>query len=121
MDNATTLSVGRIGLGAVSWAAPRLALKAMMLGSTDAQSVFLVRLFGARDMALGAVTLLAAPEARPALLTIGVAVDLSDAAAAGLAARAGALRGLPATVIAGTAGGAVVTGLVALRQRRTAV
>ena len=119
MDNATTLSVGRIALGAVSWAAPGLALKTMMLDAEDPNAPFLLRLFGARDVALGAVTLLAAPEARPALLKIGIAVDLSDAAAAGLAARAGALRGLPATLIAGTAGGAVVTGLVALRQRRT--
>lgn len=118
MDNATTLALGRIALGTASWAAPRLAARAMMLGSTDAQSSFLVRLFGARDLALGVVTLLAAPEARPVLLKVGIAVDASDAAAAALAARGGALRPLPAAVIAGTAGAAVVTGLAALSQRR---
>jgi hypothetical protein len=118
MDHATPLSVGRIALGAASFAAPGLALRAMMLDADDPQAPFLLRLFGARDVALGVVTLLAAPEARPALVKVGVAVDLSDAAAAGLAARAGALRGLPATLIAGTASGAVVTGLLALRRRR---
>src|SRR5688572_22932150 len=119
MDNATTLSVGRIALGAVSWAAPGLALRTMMLDPEDVQGPFLLRLFGARDVALGVVTLLAGPEARPALLKVGVAVDLSDAAASGLAAGAGALRPLPATLIAGTALGAVATGLHALRDTGT--
>jgi hypothetical protein len=119
MDHATTLSVGRIALGAVSWAAPGVALRSMMLDPDDVQAPFLVRLFGARDVALGVVTLLAAPEVRPALLKVGVAVDLSDAAASGLAARAGALRTLPATLIAGTALGAVATGLLALRDTGT--
>jgi hypothetical protein len=117
MDNATTLSVARIALGAAAWVAPGLTLKALLLDQEDAQAPFLLRLFGARDVALGVVTLLAAPEARPALLKVGVAVDASDAAAVGIAARGGALRPLPAAMVAGTASTAVVTGLIALRQR----
>ncbi len=116
MDTATSLSLGRIALGTGAWAAPRLGLKAMLLDPDDPQGPFLVRLFGARDVALGVVTLLAEPGARPLLIKVGLAVDASDAAAALLALRAGALRPLPTVLIAGTAGSAVVAGLVALAR-----
>jgi hypothetical protein len=119
MDNATALSLGRIGLGATAWAAPGLAGTAMMLDRSDAQAAFLLRLFGARDVALGVATLVVPAEARPALLGIGLVVDASDAAAALLGARGGALRPLPAVLVAGTASAAVAAGLVALRALRT--
>jgi hypothetical protein len=118
MDNATALSLGRIGLGAAAWGAPGLAGTAMMLGRADAQAAFLLRLFGARDVALGVATLLVPAPARPAMLGIGLAVDASDAAAALLGARSGALRPLPALLVAGTASAAVAAGAAALRAAR---
>ena len=119
MDLATPLNLARIGLGAVAWAAPDLAAAAMALGPRDPQAPLLLRLFGARDVAMGVATLVVPAPARPALLGIGAAVDASDAAAALLALRAGALRPVPATLVAATAGAAAATGLVALRSARS--
>ncbi|HET6561835.1 MAG TPA: hypothetical protein VFG72_08165 [Marmoricola sp.] len=116
MDTATALALTRIALGGAAWVAPGLTLKGMLLDTTAPQAPFLVRLFGARDVALGVVTLLVGPESRPALLKVGVAVDGSDAVSAVLALRAGALRPLPVALIAMSAGSAVVSGVIALRQ-----
>lgn len=118
MDHATTLSLGRIGIGAAAWAAPEFSLKAMMLDGSAPQSAYLARLFGARDVALGVLTLMAAPERKPALLVLGVAVDSADAAAGALIAKSGGVSkktGAALTAVAVFAAGA---GVLALGQHR---
>jgi hypothetical protein len=117
MDPTTALSIGRVALGAAAWAAPGPGLRAAMLDRTP-QAPFLVRLFGVRDVALGAATLLAGPETRPALIAAGLVVDGADAVASVLAVREGAVRPLPGALFAATAGVAVVTGALALRGTR---
>lgn len=114
-DNATSLSIARIVIGGAAWAAPGTALKLGMLQSTP-QAPYLLRLFGARDVALGAMALMAPAAVRPALLKIGVAVDGADAAAAALALKSGALRPAAGAVLAGAALSAVVAGVAALEQ-----
>ena len=116
-DQATSLSVGRIVIGVTAWVAPDRSLRASMLDGTP-QSTFLLRLFGVRDAALGAVTLMAAPSARPALLKVGMAVDGADAAAALMALKSGAVRTSAGTIFAGVALAAVAAGAAAVGQQK---
>ena len=115
-DQATSLSLARIVLGGAAWVAPERALRATMLDPA-AQSPYLLRLFGARDVALGAITLMAAPSLKPTMLKIGIAVDAADAAAGALATRSGAVRPLTGALVTGAAAAAVVAGVVALGQQ----
>ena len=118
MDTATTLSLARIAVGTAAWVAPETSLRAGMLDATQSQSPYMLRLFGARDAALGAITLLAKPEHKPALLKVGLAVDSADAAAAVHAMQRGQLRNPTGITLTGMAVAAVVAGVVALGQQR---
>ena len=117
MDQATSLSLGRIVVGAAAWAAPTASLRVSQLDAEAPQSPFLLRLFGARDVALGALTILAPAATRPTLLKVGVGVDAGDAAAALLALKAGQLKLVPALAMAGTAGFAIFAGVQALGEQ----
>jgi hypothetical protein len=116
MDQATSLAYGRIAVGAVAWIAPKKALRAGLLDTESPQSPYLMRLFGVRDVALGAITLMAPAPSRPALLKLGLAVDGADVAAALLALKAGQLKGGPALAMVGAAGTAVLAGSRALAE-----
>ena len=118
MDNATLLSLARIAVGTAAWIAPEQSLKVGMLDHTAPQSPLMLRLFGVRDLALGAITLMATPAARPALLKVGLAVDAADAAAAVRALQHGQVKPPAGTALAGVALGAVVAGVVALDQQK---
>jgi hypothetical protein len=119
MDNVTALSLARIAFGAAAYAAPEQSLKAVMLDHTHPEAPYLMRIFGVRDLALGAATLLAKPEHRPALLKLGMLVDAGDAGAGALALRAKAVKPGVGAVLTGAAASAVVAGLVALGQQKT--
>ncbi|GAA1941134.1 hypothetical protein [Nocardioides marmoribigeumensis] len=118
MDQTTTLSLARIAVGAAAWLAPRTSLKAALLDADAPQSPYLLRLFGARDVALGTITLLAPPASRRALLQVGLAVDSADTGAALLALKAGQLKPVVGAVMAGAAGAAVLGGVQALGQQK---
>src|SRR5437763_8434561 len=117
MDNATSLSLARIAIGAAAYAAPELSLKAMLLDHTSRQTPVFVRLFGVRDLAIGAATLLAKPQHKKALLGLGMLVDAGDAGAGFLAFRSGAVK--PAVGMGLTAAGAlaVLAGLAGIGQQ----
>jgi hypothetical protein len=117
MDRTTMLSLARIALGAAAWAAPERGLRAVGLDASAAQSPYLVRLFGGRDIAFGALTLLAEPHARPGLLRLGIAIDATDAAAGLQLARRQGVGTPTAALLTGGALGAVLGGLLALRQQ----
>ena len=119
LDQATSLSLARIAVGAASWANPELGLKYAQLDPEAPQSPYLLRLFGARDVALGLVTLLAKPEHKPALLKVGLAVDAADGGAAVLALQKKQVDTVPGVILAGAAGAAVLAGVIALSQQRT--
>jgi hypothetical protein len=118
MDQATSLSLARIVVGAAAWVAPQTSLRKGLLDAEAPQSPYLLRLFGARDVALGAITLMAPPATRPALLKVGLGVDAADAAAALLALKAGQLKPVTGLVMAGAAGAAVASGVQALGQQQ---
>ena len=120
MDLVTGLSAGRVGLGVIALTRP--AVVTALLGPTTAagpaaRSTVVARLFGVREVALGLTTLLAGPDARPALLTSGVMVDLGDAAACLAARRSGELGRLVAGPAVAVALGAAAVGALE-RSRR---
>lgn len=88
MSPVTTLSLGRIAAGLGAYADPELAGKLFGLDAVGSpQAPYVARLFAAREVALGAVTLLARGRARRPVLMIGIAVDLADTATAVLGVR----------------------------------
>ncbi|GAB3668070.1 hypothetical protein GCM10027596_38190 [Nocardioides korecus] len=112
MDPVTGLALARLTLGTVSLVSPRLAARTFLMNpGTNPQLVPMTRLFGSREAALGAITLLSSGKARQQVVQLGVAVDGADA----LTGLAGAVKGevsKPAgLLLAAVAVGAVVVGV----------
>lgn len=106
----TNLARGRIALGLAALAAPKLSAKLMGLGAADAGRDYLVRMFGVREVALGAGYLFSDDGGRRLWARIGFAVDAIDVTS-GVKTRGG----LPLWVTAGAvgiAGGAAGIGAV---------
>lgn len=81
MDPVTGLSLGRLAIGIGSIASPKLTARMFGLKpSDDTQGALFVRLFGVREIALGALTLMSKGDLRRTLVIAGVAVDSGDAA-----------------------------------------
>ena len=98
----------RLAIGFGAWAMPGLTGKLFGLDfGDDSESVYLGRLFGVRDVALGIGAMTTTGETRRLWWQLGVACDLADAAAgvlglrAGLPKRGGALATLTALSAAG--------------------
>jgi len=111
------LSTCRIGLGVGTLLATRPALRALGFKETNESSEALARLAGGRDLALGALTLLARddPAAFRSLILAAAALDAADAFSLGHSVRN------PKTRLAGvgglvSGGGAAVAGLWAWRR-----
>lgn len=118
MNPIIGLSLGRIVVGLLFFLRPDLA--ARIMGQDLEQNPELAlgaRLFGSRDVALGAATLLAKGTARRNLVVAGIAVDAADAAAAAIGAKDKSLRSVPAAMLAGVALLAVGQGVVSLRKK----
>jgi hypothetical protein len=106
----TNLARGRVALGLAAFAAPKLTVKVAGLGGgADPGRDYMVRMFGAREIALGAGYLLSGEDSgRRLWARLGLAVDSLDLVS-GLKTR----KGLPVWVTAGTvaaAGGAAAVG-----------
>ncbi len=118
MNPVIGLSLGRIVVGIVSFAQPALAAKMLGLDvASNPQGPYLARLFGSREIAIGAATLMARGKTRRNLVLAGIGVDASDAAAGVLGiqdksvpARAGAMLIVPAIL-------AVLSGFAGLRSK----
>lgn len=96
----TNLARGRIALGVAALAVPKLTARVMgMGGGSDAGRDYLVRAFGAREVALGAGYLLSGDDARRTWARIGVGVDTLD-----LLSAAKTRPGLPLWATAATMG-----------------
>jgi hypothetical protein len=107
----------RIGVGAASWASPRLAGKVFGLDAgANPQSPYLARLFGARDLALAWGVLSAEGDARRQWLVAGLACDAADVLAGVAGGRGGYLPKLTSALVSATALSAVGLGAVALRE-----
>ena len=107
MNPVIGLNVGRIAVGVVTLAKPELIARTLGLEPGNAQWPYVSRMFAGREIALGAVTLLAAGSARRNLVLAGMVVDGTDAASGLLALREKSVK--PAL-----AGGLIVTGLAAV-------
>ena len=94
MNPALGLAAARVAIGGVALAAPELGTKLFRLDpAANPQLPYMTRLFGSREIVLGAATLLASGKTRRNLVLAGIAVDAADAAAAWLAGEA--RRGRP--------------------------
>lgn len=118
MNSATGLAAARVVLGSVSVAAPDLAMKAFRLDPTaNPQLAYMARMFGSREIVLGAATLLARGKTRRNLVLAGVGVDTADTVAAVLAGQSGSVDRTTQVLLAVPAGAAVLAGLSGLRPR----
>ncbi len=111
MDLVTPLSLGRVAIGALALTRPTAA--SALLGADAAgnpQLPFMTRLFGVREIALGAVTLLATGTARRDLVATGALVDLGDAVATVVSYRTGEVSPRGAAPLFVVALGAAVAG-----------
>ncbi len=116
MDPITGLAVGRITIGALSLLSPTLTAKMFLLDpGANPQLGLMTRLFGSREIALGAITLATSGVARRSLVQVGVAVDGADVLA-GLAAMAsGSVPKTTGLVFSAVAAGAVAAGATSLQ------
>jgi hypothetical protein len=114
----TGLSLGRIAVGAISFARPGLA--ATMFGidiEHNPQGPFLARLFGSREIALGTATLLARGSTRRNLVLAGIGVDLADAATGVLGIQDKTVSTRAGAMLIGPSLGAVLSGVAGLRTK----
>lgn len=91
--SGTDVLVGlRVAIGAGTWAAPRLSGRLFGLDAVaNPQLPYVGRLFGVRDVALGAGLSLSSGESRKLWLQLGLVCDAADAVAGLLAGRRGEL------------------------------
>ena len=119
MNPVIGLSLGRIAVGALALANPATAAKTFQLDpATNPQVPYVVRLFGAREVALGVATLLARGKGQRGMIALGVLVDGADAATGYLAMQDGSVSRKTAMTLIVPAVGAVGSGLLGLVKRQ---
>ncbi|MCD4525820.1 hypothetical protein [Nocardioides sp. cx-173] len=114
MNSVTGLALGRIAVGVASLAKPDLVASSM----GQPPSPLLTQWFGSREIALGALTLVASGSARRNLVLVGMAVDGADAGTAYAAIQAGHLPKQTGYGLMAVATGAVLSGLMGLRVKK---
>ncbi len=119
MNPVTGLSLGRIAIGVLSIVSPSLAARLFGLDlKGNPQLPVVGRMFGAREIALGAVTLASKGAVRRNLTAVGVAVDGADAASGLVEISKGGAPKLQGGALVGVALGAVGAGVAALASNR---
>jgi hypothetical protein len=117
MDPVTGLSLGRIAIGVGSIASPSLTARVFGLSPDDnPQLGYFARMFGVREIALGALTLLAKGPSRRAMVLAGIAVDGGDAATGAIGLARKEIPALAGGMLIAAALGAVGSGAAALRD-----
>jgi len=115
MDPITGLAYGRIAVGTLSLLSPKLAARLFFLDpGTNPQVPYVTRLFGSREVALGAITLASSGAARERLVQVGIAVDGADMVTGVAAASTGAVPKKAGILMAVLASGAVASGVLSL-------
>ena len=110
-DTATALAAGRVAIGAVALLFPTVAARLFMLKvASNPQLPYMTRLFAAREIAVGGLTLTAPESARTSMVGLGMAIDGSDAIAGFAAARSGAVSKPVGVILTGAALAAVAAG-----------
>ena len=117
ISSVTSLAIARLAIGGSAFATPRLAGRLFGLDAeANPQTPYLARLFGARDAALGIGILTSEGDARRQWVMIGVGCDAADALAGLAGGRAGYLPKATSALVTATALGAIVMGVLALRE-----
>lgn len=117
MNPVNGLAIGRIAIGTVALASPDLAGKLFRLDTAaNPQLGYMSRMFGSREIALGAITLVAKGAARRKLVALGIAVDAADAFAGVDAMRTGSVNRSTGVGLTVPALGAVVAGAIGLAK-----
>ena len=111
------IAAGRVAVGAGAWLLPNLSGRLFGLDPEgNPQLPYVGRLFGARDVALGAGALRASRKSRRAWVQAGLACDVADLAAGVLAGARGQLPMGAAALVSATAGAFAVAGAYLLQQ-----
>jgi|SRR6476620_244366 len=119
MNPVTGVALGRVAIGAVALGSPELTGKIFRLDvANNPQLPYFARLFGSRELVVGALTLLARGSTRRNLVLAGIAIDAADGATGYLGMRAGYLSRSTGMALTGPALGAVLAGLAGLRDPR---
>lgn len=119
LDPVTGLSLGRIVIGAGALAAPSSTARVFGLDpAANPQLGYMGRMFGARELALGAVTLVSRGALRRNLTAVGIAVDGADLANGVIELGQKNVSKLASGLLIGAAAGAVGSGVLALARGR---
>ncbi|TQK71031.1 MULTISPECIES: hypothetical protein [unclassified Nocardioides] len=119
LDPVTGLSLGRIAIGVGALAAPSTTARVLGLDpAANPQLDYMGRMFGAREIALGAVTLVSRGALRRNLTAVGIAVDGADLANGVIELGQKNVSKLASGMLIGAAAGAVGSGVLALVRGR---
>jgi hypothetical protein len=111
------IAISRIAVGTGAWVTPNLSGRMFGLDPEgNPQLSYIGRLFGARDVALGAGVLRSSRKQKDAWLTAGLACDVADVAAGTIAGARGTLPPAAAALVTATAAGFAVLGYWLLQQ-----
>jgi hypothetical protein len=114
---ANAIAISRIAVGAGTWLTPNLSGRMFGLDPEgNPQLPYIGRLFGARDVALGAGVLRSPSKSKEAWVTAGAACDVADVAAGVLAGARGQLPVSAAILVSATAGAFAAAGIWLLQQ-----
>jgi hypothetical protein len=117
MEPITGLAYGRIVVGALSLLSPSLAARLFLLDpKSNPQLGYMGRMFGSREVALGAITLASSGDARRRLVQLGVAVDGADAYTGIASAATGSVSKKAGLLLTVVAAAAVTTGVRELQD-----
>ena len=111
------IGIARMAVGSGAWLAPNLSGRLFGLDPAgNPQLPYVGRLFGARDVALGAGALRSSRKNKEAWLTAGLACDAADVAAGVLAGARGQLPLVSAAMVSTTAAVFAAAGVWLLQQ-----
>jgi hypothetical protein len=114
---ATAIAAGRVVVGAAAYVAPNLSGRLFGLDpDSNPQASYIGRLFGARDVALGAGVLRSPRKQKDAWVAAGMACDVADVGAGALAGIRGTLPPASAAMVTATAAFFALTSAYLLQQ-----
>jgi len=114
---ATAIAAGRVVVGAAAYLAPNLSGRLFGLDpDNNPQASYIGRLFGARDVALGAGVLRSPRKQKDAWVAAGMACDVADVGAGALAGIRGTLPPTSAAMVTATAAFFALTSAYLLQQ-----
>ena len=114
---ANAIAAGRIAVGAGAWLTPNLSGRLFGLDPEgNPQLPYVGRLFGARDVVLGAGVLRSQRKHKDNWVAAGFACDVADVAAGVIAGARGQLPPASAALVSATAAAFAVAGFLLLQR-----